>query len=208
MNNPTKKKIIILCITLAVLLIGAVIVVYSVMHRSSQPLIATQTEQTIKPTNTKPTVVSDPCKLLSITTTKKIFGDSIIAVDEAIKSNTQAINGELAESCEYNYTTTKSKDNQFIAQTYLYKAGIPGKQDSEPLPGAGWYDLNKSQKYAYFKGGGEQVNDKVYYTMRVINGPINYIFQICQPKDQVTYDESASRDIFLQIYDNINFISS
>ena len=195
-NNPFPKKVSPVVkwglIGLGgVLVIGAVTIgILYFTQGNPTPAAPPETQTPDKVVTSPPDPTKDTCTIVDAETIRSQLGETTTDTQKRV---TTAANGEPADGCYYTFSTEKSTNNTFSVQRYLYKPGV-GDTEAEQTVSLDWYNIDKTLYPTYFIDNEKEATDTRTFTMRVINGPSNYLFIINQPADAATFTMQSAID--------------
>ena len=124
--------------------------------------------------------------------------DFITDISQPARVGIKAPNDTIADSCAFTLTTEKSDSNSFSVQVYPYTAVIDG-QNKEAVE-ASWTKVATSNPQAYF--GKATDGDEIVYTLRVIPGGKNVLFELRQPSSDAAIDEPGAKEFLVELAAN------
>jgi hypothetical protein len=197
----TKKTIIISVISIVILaggIVGSLIFVKGLPGQKVETKVSLE-----QPKNDA--VTTDPCALLSTNDVKTIFGANAAEVTLEKQADATAPNGEPAQQCLFTIKNSSGATMTLLTQTYSYKPAADGQKGEDPIP-ASWYNLSKTPYPTYLTDQKPSATSKFYTTtVRIINGPINYLLTLQQPESTIVYDLPASIELAKTIAPKLSY---
>ena len=143
------------------------------------------------------------CQLITSTVIKDAPEASrITSLEEGKRIGHTAMNGTVAESCEYTFTTQVSAENSLTTSISPYTPATEG-EDNE-VYGAQWAEVFDAKSVAYFASGEEKDGKITVYHYRLVPGSQNVLFSLRQPADATTYDKAEALRFLMYVADNSN----
>ena len=125
----------------------------------------------------------------------------VTSVEAGYRFGDHAPNETIADGCSYQLSTAETSNVYFSTQVYDYTATTNGK-DTEAVDDS-WQEVSGSNPIAYYKESIQ--NDEKVFTLRVIPGGKNIIFELRQPKDDTTFDEKSAVQFLVNISKKADF---
>lgn len=155
------------------------------------------------PVNQAPTLKT--CELVSKANIQSSLGDRATSLTDGTRQGIIATTGKIAESCEYNFETAKTKQNSLSLQTYIYDTAEGQSSTSNEVVGAEWSQLIDAKQTSYFQQYNTADGETTISALRVIVGAHNYLFIARQPAQSITFTEPEIQDMLLSMSATANF---
>lgn len=206
-----SKKTILISIG-AILLISGLAVLALVLINGTP----NTSEQPIQSTGPKPgdsVVVSNTpeykaCELFTTDAVKTVLGDKVTAIANGSRSGVIAPNYEVADSCDYTFTTNSTSDNKLSVQVYQYSASTDESKIEQY--DETWRNINvvadpdyKKGFPAYYKSS--DVNGNKIFQMFVLSGAKNIRFAITQPLSSQYFGDKEVIAMMIQFANQANY---
>jgi hypothetical protein len=197
----TKKMFIISLIVIIVIGVGVFGVLFFV-KKGSTPQASVDTSP--KPGDAvalSETPEYKACEFITAPSVKSALGEGISNFSDATRNGVVAQNYEVAETCDYSFSTVKSDEN--TASIRIVKASLdPSKQVSQDPPT--WVGVN-SADYPEYKINSQakyetiESSDTIQFVLTLLDGPKEYLFIIAQPKDAATFDKDTAASALIKM---------
>ena len=148
------------------------------------------------------------CQLFTSDSLQTILGDKVSAVVNGERSGSIAANFEIADQCDYDFTTATSKDNELSIQVYQYSVSTEGSNLEQY--DATWRNINVIADPEYTKGypayyKSSNVDDKKIFQMYVIGGAKNFRFAISQPLSSQYFSDQEVVAMMIKFANDANY---
>jgi hypothetical protein len=124
-----------------------------------------------------------------------MFSEKIVTLGQPVRSGIQAPNGTIADSCGFRVATEESNENTLYIYAYPYLA-IENGENKEAID-ASWSQVAGSNPVAYF--GTELKDNNVLYKLRVLPGGKNVVYELRQPKGELSFNEDDALNFLVSI---------
>jgi len=149
------------------------------------------------------------CELFTSDSLQSILGDKVSAVVNGERNGVVAANLQVADACDYTFTTSTSKENKLSIQVYQYSVSTEGSSNLEQYD-ATWRNVNVVADPEYTKGypayfKSSNVDDKKIFQMYVIGGAKNFRFAISQPLSSQYFSDQEVVTMMIKFANDANY---
>lgn len=199
----SKKWII---ISLIIVFVAAVVVVGI--------LFAINSTKNTEPTNNRPIatpgetvpIANTPdlktCEILPVSSIQEALGESSATLTDGERGGVIAHNGEVADSCNYAFTTADGTNSKLSFEVYPYTSNdVVGNGN---VFDQSWLNITNFEfpdytlpHNAYYK----QINQagQSQFTLQVVTSTRHYKFAIIQPQDSKQYSRDTAINILISL---------
>ena len=168
---------------------------YSVTPKATPPAPTGQVSLTQTPDY-------NACNIIAAGNIQKSFnGELITSIGDSARAGVKAANGTTADSCGYQLTTAQSTENSLSVQVSEYLPITNG--DNKEANTSTWSEVSGSNPKAYFHKDVE--GETIIYSLRVIPGGKNVVFELKQPLSNRALDEPVALDFLVGLAAKANY---
>lgn len=150
------------------------------------------------------------CEVFTADSLRTILGEKVSAIANGERSGVIAPNYEIADACDYTFTTNSSKENTLSIQVYQYSASTD-QSKIEQYDGT-WRNINVVADPEYTKGAPAyyksiDVDGKKIFQLYVLTGAKNLRFAITQPLSSQYFSDKEAIALLIQFANEANYDS-
>ena len=140
------------------------------------------------------------CEVTTVDVVKSA-GDNLTAVEPGFRFGDYAPNDTIADGCSYTISTAKTSNVFLSIQVYDYTE-TTNSEDIEVVDDT-WQEVTGSNPIAYFKQSTQ--NDTTIFSLRVIPGGKNVVFELRQPTSDAIFDEKTALKFLTNVSSKADF---
>ncbi len=191
-----SRKVIIISlsaiIAIAALMVGALLLFQTTPTKNAPQVGQTVSQDKIPDYKT--------CSVIPATTIKSIFGNKISKLSDAQTTGVIALNGEVAQQCDYTFSTTLSNNNSFSIQTYLSNPSTAKGPTGMPMGDKSWFVIPgiKISYTSLYKTELSKDGKSLLFYLSVMTPTKYYLYTITEPQGQAAIVDETAINILAQ----------